>query len=75
MKRNEHGKDDATPPSLRGGRVSEEDVKNFIRSQVTVNGGKVEKKIYKEEYSHEEFGEIDLQNIPRVKKLNLPVLK
>ena len=43
------------PGSLRAGRVSEEDVKNFIRSQVTVSGGKIEKKIYKEEYSHEEL--------------------
>ena len=32
------------PGTQRGGRVSEEDVKNFIRSQVTVSGGKVEKK-------------------------------
>ena len=29
----------------RAGRVSEEDVKNFIRSQVTISGGKIEKKI------------------------------
>ena len=34
----------------RAGRVSEEDVKNFIRSQVTVSDGKIGKKIYKEEY-------------------------
>ena len=32
------------PGTQRGGRVSEEDVKNFIRSQVTVNKGSVEKK-------------------------------
>ena len=40
------------PGSQRGGRVSEEDVKNFVRSQVTVSGGKVEKKVHKEEYPH-----------------------
>ena len=28
------------PGSQRAGRVSEEDVKNFVRSQVTVNEGK-----------------------------------
>ncbi len=58
------------PGSQRAGRVSEEDVKNFIRSQVTVSSGRVEKKIHKEEYPHEEFGEIQLKDIPRVKKLS-----
>ena len=58
----------------RSGRVSEDDVKNFIRSQVTVSGGKVEEKKYVEEYSHEEFGEIQIKEIPRVKKLSGPHL-
>ena len=49
------------PGTQRGGRVSEEDVKNFVRSQVTVDDGKVQKKVYKEEYSHEEFGKIELK--------------
>ena len=62
------------PGSQRAGRVSEEDVKNFVRSQVTVNGGKIEKKIHKEEYSFEEFGEIELKEIPRIKKLSGPQL-
>ena len=60
--------------SQRAGRVSEEDVKSFIRSQVTVNNGKIEKKVHKEEYPHEEFGEIELKDIPRVKKLSGPQL-
>ena len=54
----------------RSGRVSEGDVKNFVRSQVTVKKGKVEEKKYVEEYSHEEFGEIQIKDIPRVKKLS-----
>ena len=58
----------------RAGRVSEEDVKDFIKSQITVSGGKIEKKIYKEEYPHEEFGKIELKDIPRVKKLSGPQL-
>ena len=29
----------------RSGRVTEEDVKNFVKSQVSVNQGKIEKKI------------------------------
>ena len=35
------------PGTQRGGRVSEEDVKNFVRSQVTVNDGKIQKKFTK----------------------------
>ena len=62
------------PGTQRAGRVSEEDVKNFIKSQVTVSDGKVEKKIHKEEYSLEEFGEIESKDIPRVKKLSGPQL-
>ncbi len=58
------------PGTQRAGRVSEEDVKNFVRSQVTVSSGKIEKKIHKEEYSYEEFGEIELKDIPRVKKIS-----
>ncbi|MDC0385655.1 2-oxo acid dehydrogenase subunit E2 [Pelagibacteraceae bacterium] len=61
----------------RAGRVSAEDVKNFIRSQVTVSQGEVQKKEvakYVEEYSHEEFGEIAIQDLPRVKKLSGPHL-
>ncbi len=62
------------PGTQRAGRVSEDDVKNFIRSQVTVSDGKIEKKIHKEEYSHKEFGEIELKEIPRIKKLSGPQL-
>ncbi len=58
------------PGSQRSGRVSEEDVKQFVRSQVTVNKGTVERKKYKEEYTHEEFGQIELKEIPRVKRLS-----
>ena len=61
----------------RDGRVSAEDIKNFIRSQVTVSQGEVQKKEvtkYVEEYSHEEFGEIATQDLPRVKKLSGPHL-
>ena len=64
----------AVEGTQRSGRVSEDDVKNFVRSQVTVSGGKVEEKKYVEEYSHEEFGEIQIKDIPRVKKLSGPHL-
>ena len=60
--------------SQRAGRVTEDDVKKFVRSQVSVNGGKVEKKIYKDEYPHEAFGEVEKKDLPRVKKLSGPQL-
>ena len=65
------------PGTQRSGRVSENDVKEFIRSQVTVSHGEIQKKEltkYVEEYSHEEFGEITVKDIPRVKKLSGPHL-
>ena len=58
------------PGSQRAGRVTEDDVKKFVRSQVTVNQGKVEKKIYKDEYPHEVFGKVEVKDLSRVKKLS-----
>ena len=60
--------------SQRSGRVTEEDVKQFVKSQVSVDQGKVVPKKYKDEYSHEEFGEIEVKDMPRVKKLSGPQL-
>ena len=54
--------------SQREGRVSESDVKTFIKESIT---GKIEKKQTSilQQYDHSEFGEIDVQPIPRIKKL------
>jgi|TARA_B100001093_G_C26811595_1_gene1007800 pyruvate dehydrogenase E2 component (dihydrolipoamide acetyltransferase) len=60
--------------SQRSGRVTEEDVKQFIKSQVSVDRGQVIPKKYKDEYKHEEFGGIEIKNLPRVKKLSGPQL-
>ena len=62
------------PGSQRSGRVSEEDVKNFIKLQSSKNNSQIVKKNYKDEYSHEEFGEVEIKEIPRVKKLSGPHL-
>ena len=65
------------PGTQRSGRVSTADVKNFIRSQVTVDQGQIQKKEtskHIEEYQHEEFGEIKIEELPRVKKLSGPHL-
>ena len=58
----------------RSGRVTEEDIKNFVKSQVSVNQGKIEKKIDVEEYPHEAFGLVEVKDLPRVKKLSGPQL-
>jgi pyruvate dehydrogenase E2 component (dihydrolipoamide acetyltransferase) len=65
------------PGTQRSGRVSNADVKKFIRSQVTVDQGQIQKKEsskHIEEYKHEEFGEIKIEELPRVKKLSGPHL-
>ena len=58
--------------SEREGRVSEEDVKSFIKESIS---GKSEKKqtASLQLYDHSEFGEIDIKPIPRTKKLLDPI--
>ena len=65
------------PGTQRSGRVSNADVKKFIRSQVTVDQGQIQKKEsskHIEEYKHEEFGEIKIEELPRVKNYLDPIL-
>ncbi|WP_415315953.1 2-oxo acid dehydrogenase subunit E2 [Candidatus Pelagibacter sp. Uisw_137] len=57
--------------SERQGRIIEDDVKNFISSKINKTLDKTEaqpKKIISE-FSHSDFGEIEVKDIPRVKKL------
>ena len=57
--------------SERQGRVIENDVKNFIATKVNSDQLKIEtqpKKIVNE-FSHTDFGEVEIKDIPRVKKL------
>ncbi len=61
------------PGSERGGRVNEEDIKKYVRTQPFTQL-KDEKKIYKEEYDHKEFGEVEIRDLPRVKKISGPQL-
>ena len=58
--------------SERKGRVIERDVKLFVASKsnnLVNNENKSNEKI-KQEYSHSEFGEVEIKDIPRVKKLS-----
>ncbi|MDB4185491.1 2-oxo acid dehydrogenase subunit E2 [Candidatus Pelagibacter sp.] len=57
--------------SERKGRIVEDDVKNFISSKINKALDKTElqpKKIVSE-FSHSDFGEIEVKDMPRVKKL------
>jgi pyruvate dehydrogenase E2 component (dihydrolipoamide acetyltransferase) len=58
--------------SERKGRVVESDVKFFVasKSKITLDNVNQNKEKINPEYSHSEFGEIEIKDIPRVKKLS-----
>jgi pyruvate dehydrogenase E2 component (dihydrolipoamide acetyltransferase) len=64
------------PGSERSGRITKSDVKDYVKNKLTeiptVEGQK--KIITKNEYEHSEFGEIEVKDIPRVKRLSGPHL-
>ena len=55
----------------RKGRVSHEDVKNFINNQLNEKKQPSKSKM---EFKHSEFGEVEIKEIPRVKKIAAPHL-
>ena len=63
--------------SERLGRVVEKDLKEFVSSNINqtydVKDSKNEK-VIKSEYQHSDFGEIEIKDIPRVKKIAAPHL-
>ena len=58
--------------SERRGRVIETDIKLFVSSNLNKKNENINKKQekIKQEYSHSEFGEIEIKDIPRIKKLS-----
>ena len=58
--------------SERNGRVIEEDIKLFVSKKANQSEGILSQKDEKNklEYAHSEFGEIEIKDIPRVKKLS-----
>jgi len=58
----------------RKGRVSEEDVKSFIKESISVENKK-KQTLLSQEYEHSEFGEIDIKPISRIKKIAGPHLE
>ena len=59
--------------SARSGRITEEDVKNFVNRNLNEPRLK-EKHQIKLEFNHSEFGEIEIKDIPRIKRLAAPHL-
>ncbi len=66
--------------SERGGRVTEQDIKNYINSKIkntsesNIPNINNEKKNIKSEYEHSDFGEVEIKDIPRVKRIAAPHL-
>ena len=58
--------------SERKGRVVESDIKSFValKSKNLSNNENTNNEKIKQEYTHAEFGEIEIKDIPRVKKLS-----
>ncbi len=65
--------------SEKFGRVTEEDVKSFVKlginqKQQLKKNEENQKPQFKIEYNHSDFGDIDVKDIPRIKKLAAPHL-
>jgi len=58
----------------RKGRITEEDIKNFISNQLNETKNEQPSNKVKSEFNHSDFGEIEIKDIPRVKKLAAPHL-
>ncbi len=67
---------DRIPGSERLGRVTKNDVKNYVRGKLTETSIITSQKkiITKNEYEHSEFGEVEVKDIPRIKRLSGPHL-
>ena len=57
--------------SEKDGRVIEDDIKKFVSSKSTTNSvvKEIKPKKIKNEFKHSDFGNVEIQDIPRVKKL------
>ena len=62
--------------SGRGGRGKKEDIKNYIKKSNTSEKKEIAKNQEKLDlpYEHSEFGDVDIQKIPRIKRLSGPHL-
>ena len=61
----------------RKGRITEENVKNFVNNKLNKEKNfneKNNKKKFQNEFDHSDFGDIEIKEIPRVKKIAAPHL-
>ena len=54
--------------SQRDGRVVEEDIKKFVKN-VGQEKNTSSKNEFKSEFTHSDFGEVEIKDIPRIKKI------
>tara|TARA_B100001057_G_scaffold448572_1_gene489020 strand:- start:129 stop:1385 length:1257 start_codon:yes stop_codon:yes gene_type:complete len=57
--------------SEKDGRVIEDDIKKFVatKSKITEDTKEIKSNKFKNEFEHSDFGEVEIKDIPRVKKL------
>ena len=59
--------------SERKGRISTEDVKNFVNKKLNqsqnINQNNIGSKKIESEFNHSDFGEVEVKDIPRIKKI------
>jgi len=67
--------------SQREGRINEDDIRSFVKQSLS-KGGKmssekepIKKGIKAQEYDHADFGKVEIQSIPRIKKIAGPHLQ
>ena len=60
--------------SQREGRINEDDIKSFVKKSLSENKIETNENL-KQEYNHSEFGEIEIKDIPRIKKIAGPHLQ
>ena len=60
--------------SQREGRVIEDDIRLFVKESLSKKVSQ-KKEVATQEYDYSEFGEIDVQPIPRIKKIAIPHLQ
>ena len=64
--------------TARQGRITEKDIKNYIYSELKYGdeNKNIKKKDIKSEknFNHSDFGEVEIKDIPRVKKIAAPFL-
>ena len=61
--------------SQRSGRIIEEDIKKFVSTNFDKpKEEKIKKPFKQSEYDHSDFGEIEIKDIPRIKKIAAPHL-